>query len=124
MTITAALLVALSAQAPVQAVDQVDVAYDELSAGQNEAAIREIEANAELERDDPSRLINLGVAHARKGDVESARAMFRAALFSEKRQVVETSSGEWIDSRVLARTAMARLDRGELEQATMFAAAD
>lgn len=124
MTMTAALLVALSAQAPVQAVDQVDVAFDELSVGQNQAAIREIEANGDLERDDPSRLINLGVAHAREGDLEKARAMFRAALFSEKRQVVETSQGEWVDSRVLARMAMQRLDRGELVKTTMVAVAD
>ena len=108
-----ALTVAIAAPGPVQAVEHVDVAYDELAIGENTVAIRRIEGNDVLEANDPSRLINLGVAYAREGDIEKARALFRAALFSNDRQLVETSAGEWVDSRILARRALARLENSE-----------
>ncbi len=111
MTLTIALLVALSAQGPAHAVEQVDVAYEQMSSGENQAAIALLETSPELENNDPSRLINLGVAYAREGNIDEAKALFRAALYSEDRQLVETASGEWVDSRVLARRALASLEQ-------------
>ncbi len=121
MAIGTTLALVMLMQAPVQVAQQadasavapVDVAFEELSDGQNTAAIERIEQNAELDRDDPARLINLGIAHARKGSDQEARAMFIAAARNETRYQLETAQGGWIDSRDLARRALAMLDRGE-----------
>lgn len=91
----------------------MDVASNELIAQRNEAAIERIEANDRLERDDPARLINLGIAHAREGRVEEARQMFREVATSDAAVRLELAGGEWIDSRDLARRALRMLDRGE-----------
>ena len=107
------------AQAPAAT---VDVAFAELSAGRNEAAIVRIEGNPDLAESDPARLINLGVAHAREGRTEQARAMFRAAVRARDSVQLETATGQWVDSRDLARTAMAMLDRGAFEPGPVFAA--
>ena len=109
MAIGSVVAVLMMAQGPVQA----EVGFDELSDGRNQAAIEAIAANDELERDDPSRLINLGVAYARQGREAEARAMFRAAETSAIRYDVETAEGRWVDSRYLARKAQAMLDKGE-----------
>ncbi|KUO51693.1 MAG: hypothetical protein APF82_08795 [Sphingomonadales bacterium BRH_c42] len=91
----------------------VDVAYQSMAQGQDQQAIELIEANDALETDDPARLINLGIAHARKGDDVRARLYFQAAIDSRERYDLETASGNWVDSRTLARRAMKMLDRGE-----------
>lgn len=113
MTLTSALLVALLANGPVNSVEQVDVAYDAIASGENIAAIEQIESNDTLAQDDPSRLINLGIAYAREGDIARARDLFRAALYSTDRQLVETADGDWVDSRSIARRALAQLDEAE-----------
>lgn len=109
MAVASILAVLMMAQGPVQA----DVGFDELADGRNQAAIEAIHANEDLERADPSRLINLGIAYARQGREAEARAMFRAAEKSEIRYDVETAEGRWVDSRYLARKAQAMLDKGE-----------
>lgn len=91
----------------------LDVASDELIAERNEVAIERIEANDRLDRDDPARLINLGIAHAREGRVEKARQMFRQVAGSDAAMRLELTGGEWVDSRDLARRALRMLDRGE-----------
>lgn len=121
MAITTAIALVMFAGAPAQSIETVDVAFEELAAGENQAAIREINENEALDGDDPARLLNLGVAHAREGDVDTARAMFRAAVFSDDRQMLETADGEWVDSRALARQALARLESGEFSSTRMAA---
>lgn len=96
-----------------------EVAYDHLMAGQHDEAITVI--NRQLETDDPARLINLGVAYARKGDSARARAMFRAAHNADERVDLETAEGEWVYSRVLARRAIAMLDSGEFNRTGLLA---
>ncbi|GAA4647532.1 hypothetical protein GCM10023115_54940 [Pontixanthobacter gangjinensis] len=77
-------LAALSLLQPAGHADQsVDVAFEELAALDNQAAIERIEANDTLEQDDPARLINLGVALAREGCTGEAKAMFEADACSE-----------------------------------------
>lgn len=90
-----------------------DVAAGELMAQRNQAAIEQIEANDRLERDDPARLINLGIAHAREGREQQARRMFRQVAGGETAMRLELAGGEWADSRDLARRALRMLDRGE-----------
>ena len=98
----------------------VEVGYKELAAGQDAAAISQIE-DQRADGDEPARLINLGIAHARLGDVTRARAFFQAALASPERMELETATGAWVDSRVLARQALAMLDRGQFSPASQIA---
>ena len=95
------------------------VGYESLVDGQNSAAVEELQANTELDADDPVRLINLGIAYARQGRKDEARAMFEIAMRSPDRVVLETASGEWKDSRHLARLALKMLDRNEFSSERM-----
>lgn len=118
MSLTTIFASAIIAQAPAPA---DDVAYWELAQGLNDAAIERIEANDALSLDDHARLINLGIAHAREGRVEQARALFRSAVRSEDSVRLETATGDWLDSRDLARLALQMLARGEFTPATQVA---
>ncbi|MCB2085440.1 MAG: hypothetical protein H6920_09520 [Sphingomonadaceae bacterium] len=111
------LTAALASQAAIPA---SDVAYEELSAQQNRAAIEKLEAQPVTE--DPAKLINLGIAYAREGRHVQARAMFEQAARSENRVQLETATGEWVDSRWLAVRAIALLDEGEFGDTSRFAA--
>lgn len=90
--------------------------------GRDTAAIAEIMDNDRIESDDPARLINLGIAYARQGDVALARQLFEAARNNRNRVNLETVEGEWIDSRRLARQALAMLERGEFASGSRIAA--
>ena len=109
----AAMIVATLFLAQSQALAPVDVAFDELASQQNAEAIERIESNAALDEADPARLINLGIAYARQGRSDAARVLFERAAHDAERLNLETASGEWIDSRALARRALAALERGE-----------
>ena len=113
--ITALIAAAIAAQVP-----SAGVGYEQLVAGQNEAAISVIGERGAATRD-PARLINLGTAHARNGDVEEARRMFVRAYYSRDWVELETATGAWVDSRTLARQALAMLDRGEFVRTSQFA---
>ena len=95
-------------------VGQVDAAYEQLAAGENEQAIAHLEAALEKTPGDPAMLINLGTAYSRAGDFEKARAAFRAAIASESRYRVELADGSWEDSRRIARLALDSLERTAL----------
>ena len=111
----------LMTQAPAHALAPVDVAYEELSAERNAAAIAQIESNASLDSADPARLINLGIAYARQGRAEEARALIERAAIEAERLNLETATGEWVDSRALARRALAKLERGEFTRTSRTA---
>jgi hypothetical protein len=106
---------ALAAQAA-----PVEVGFEELSTGRNTAAIARMEQQPAA-ADDPARLLNLGIAYARGGDGAKARAMFTAVLRSAERMELETATGTWVDSRVLARRALAMLDAGAFGRSGQFA---
>lgn len=114
MALFTAAAVLMMAQAPVA----TDVAYEDLVAQRNDAAIERIEANERLDRDDPARLINLGIAHAREGREDEARRMFQAVARNDTAVRLELAGGGWIDSRDLARRAIRLLDRGEFAPAS------
>lgn len=111
MALLEAAMIAMLTQGPAHAVGTVG--YDELVDGRNHAAIETIESNTAIAEDDPARLLNLGVAKARVGDYEAARAHFQAVIECEERVELETAEGKWVDSRHLARKALTMLDRGE-----------
>lgn len=95
------------------AVDQVDVAYQELNDGRNVDAVDKLEASALVREGDPAALINLGTAYARKGNLDKARDCYKAALASDDRYVLELQDGSWIDSRRAARKALNVLADGQ-----------
>ncbi len=107
----AILAVALAQGAPAQA----DVAYNELAAGDAAAAVRKLEAGADSS--DPAVLINLGTAYARQGATDKALVAFRAAIASPDRYDLELADGSWMDSREVARVALAGLQRATAQAA-------
>ena len=88
------------------------VAYAELKAGDNQAAIAKLTGETTLDARDPSRLINLGTAYARVGRTADAAAAYYAAISSPIRYDLELASGRYMDSRWAARTARANLSEG------------
>lgn len=92
--------------------DILPVAYAELKAGDNRAAIAKLTGETTLDRRDPSRLINLGTAYARVGQTADATASYEAAITSPIRYDVELDGGQYMDSRWAARTALANLQQG------------
>lgn len=63
-------------------------------------------------RRDPARLINMGLAYAKMGDLALARSHYQAAISAERSFDVILSDGRVMDSRVAARHALRRLDQG------------
>jgi len=88
------------------------VAYAELKAGDNRAALAKLTGETTLDARDPSRLINLGTAYARLGRTDDAAAAYSAAVDSPIRYDVELASGKYVDSRWAARTALGNLNTG------------
>lgn len=91
---------------------RIDVAYDALQAGRNDAAVERIRASGLVEDGDPAALINLGAAYARLGDKGAARDCYRSAIISKSRYDLELADGAWMDSRAAARLAIDRLAQG------------
>lgn len=89
------------------------VAYAELKAGDNRAAVAKLTSDTTLDARDPSRLINLGTAYARLGRTADAAASYEAAAASPIRYDVELADGRYVDSRWAARTALANLSQGQ-----------
>jgi Flp pilus assembly protein TadD len=101
---------ALAHEAPTDtAMRSFPVAYEAMAAGNTSVALEQLEATKELDRHDPSRLINMGTAYARLGKVEKARASYKAAIRSHVRYDLELANGQMMDSRDAARKALALL---------------
>lgn len=88
------------------------VAYAELKAGDNRAAVAKLAGETTLDARDPSRLINLGTAYARLGRTADASTAYSAAIDSPIRYDLELANGRYVDSRWAARTALANLNEG------------
>ena len=117
MTAIVILAAAALAQAAVPAAsvsadsDRIDVAYEQLSNNQNQAAIEKIIASEAYAAADPAALINLGSAYARIGRIADARQAFQAAIASNTRYDLQLADGSWMDARWAARAALAGLER-------------
>jgi len=114
MSTTLIISALLVSAPPTPQVATVDAAYEEVAAHRNAEAIAQIESEGPVAREHPAQLINLGIAYAREGDADRARALFRRAAHADEAYALETANGEWTDSRVLARRALASLDSGRL----------
>lgn len=111
----AALLAVSAAPAAAQTVTPTDagLASETLSDGRTMQAISQLKAELDMHPGDPAVLINLGIAHAQMGNETEARSIFEAAMRSREVVELETAGGMTMDSRRLARHALAMLDRGE-----------
>ena len=101
------------AQTQLAAEPDAKLAVASLARGREEEAIRELESELAFDPDDPALLINLGIAHAHRGDESKARELFKAAMASDDVIELESADGSSTDSRRLARKALAMLERGE-----------
>jgi len=113
--IAALLLSGAQAQTPT-AFDSASLESDSLAQGESAKAIKALERSIEDAPQDPALLINLGIAHARSGSPETARALFHRALTSPEPVELETADGTVTDSRRLARKAIGMLERGEFTE--------
>ena len=91
--------------------EQRDVAFEQLSSGQAEAAVTSLEESLRQDPQDPATLINLGTAYSQLGDSARAARAYQAAMTSGTRYQLELADGSWADSRVTARRALERLDQ-------------
>ena len=89
------------------------LASHHLADGRTTNAITALEEQVAASPNDPALLINLGIAHAQKGQDEKALALFERALVSPNPVELETADGKATDSRRLARKAIRMLERGE-----------
>jgi tetratricopeptide (TPR) repeat protein len=110
MSLTALIFAMVLTQAAPGQTAPVDVAYSELESGDSAGAVHKLESNR-TRRSDPALLINLGTAYAREGATDKAIAAFRAAIESPERYDLEMANGRWMDSREVARLALAALQR-------------
>src|SRR3546814_17867849 len=76
--------------------DLLPVAYSELKAGENQAAVEKLTGETTLDARDPSRLITLGTAYARLGRTAEAAAAYDAAIGSPTPYAVELASGRYL----------------------------
>lgn len=110
-----ALIIGLLAQSAitVTGVDAPDfqIGYNALINGDATAAVAEIENGTILAEGDPARSLNHGIALARLGNLEGARDRFRQVARADRLEL-QTASGRWVDSHVLAHKAIALLDNG------------
>ena len=109
---------ALPAAAAPSDTEVVDVAYDKLASGDNDAAVAQILAGKDAAAGDPAALINLGTAYARSGRLAEARAAYLAAMTGREHYALQLADGTWTDSRTAARAALAYVDRGRRIVAT------
>lgn len=101
---------AATGQMVEQEYETVDVAYEELADGDAEAAIAQLEAELAEDGGHPALFINLGSAHARLGNLERAEFFYRAARDCEEEYQMELADGRWMDSRDVARLALAGVE--------------
>lgn len=87
-----------------------EVGFTELMRGEDDAAI--VVIGAEQAAYDPAKLINLAIAHARRGETELARRHFQAVIDKREITELETATGEWFYARTIARRGIAMIDQG------------
>ncbi|HSJ77916.1 MAG TPA: tetratricopeptide repeat protein [Erythrobacter sp.] len=119
--LVAALFAAAPLPAPVSAAPVArlgDLAAQPLAAGRKDEALAVLEKASAANPHDAAVLINLGIAHAQRGDDAKARTAFEAALACHEVVELDTAGGAVTDSRRLARKAIKMLERGEFRPAS------
>lgn len=120
MILNLALGLVFATQAPgattaaeLQSQPATDAAYSELASGRADEAVQRIESARADGTVTAAQLLNLGTAYAQLGRIDEARSAYRAVIAANEDMYLETSEGDWVESRTLARIALARLDGAE-----------
>lgn len=110
----AALLIATAA--PVLAQPNIEIGYDRGSLGyealisnQNDLALDQLTKSRKVPNSDPAKLINLGRAYQRAGDLYLAEQSFMAALNCKDEMDLVLSDGREMSSRKAARLALKQM---------------
>ena len=110
----ATLLIATAA--PVVAQPSYEIGYDRGSLGyealisnQNDLALEQLTKGRTVPNTDPAKLINLGRAYQRAGDLTLAEEAFTAALNCKDEMDLVLSDGREMGSRKAARLALKQL---------------
>jgi Tfp pilus assembly protein PilF len=106
LAVTVATAPVSAREIPADGTAILPVAYEALRDGRAQEAVRLLTATTDVDARDPSRLINLGTAHARLGHGDQAAEMYRAAAASPIRYDLELADGRTMDSRWAARMAL------------------
>ena len=117
MSLLAAVVLLVAAEGPVMTVtapeSEYDIGYAELVSGDARGALEAIKNCDKLPDSDPARQINHAIALAHVGEYDEARDRFAAAARNADRLELQTSAGDWVDSKVLARRGLAMLESGD-----------
>lgn len=110
---TATMIAASSATAGAPAAEigyeRGALGFEALMANDNETALRQIQSTKSVPHNDPARLINLGRAHARLGNVSQAEQAFEAAANCKEHFDIVLSSGKVMNSRKAALLSLQSL---------------
>lgn len=107
---------------PAAAADPGEIGYPKGSLGFNalveadySTAESQLRAKNRVARNDPARLINLGVVLARTGRSDQAARLFERAMEAEEVELI-LANGEQLSSREAARRAMRALNLSLLDR--------
>ncbi len=104
----------VAAQAKADAVGEISypkgsIGYEALMHGDNQRAVSQILASAQVSKHDPAKLLNLGRAYARMGQTEQAAGYFRAVMQARDSVDLVLADGRVMNSKVAGREAYANL---------------
>ncbi|RDV06328.1 hypothetical protein DXH95_02515 [Sphingorhabdus pulchriflava] len=85
--------------------------FEALMANDNQTALRQIQSAKSVPHNDPARLINLGRAHARLGNVSQAQLAFEAAANCREHFDIVLSNGKIMNSRKAAMLSLQSLKK-------------
>ena len=83
--------------------------YEALISNQNNLALNQLTKNRTVPNTDPAKLINLGRAYQRTGDLSLAEEAFTAALNCKDEMNLVLADGREMSSRKAARLALKQL---------------
>ena len=110
LALSALPVTALSAQAVEEGYPRGSLAVAAIERGDWARAEALLNDERSLARNDPARLLNLGEVYMRTGRTAEALAAWRAALKSDRHEMVATLGNRWVSTRDLAREALARYE--------------
>jgi Flp pilus assembly protein TadD len=102
-----------AAETPVAEIgyERGTLGFEALIANDNETALRQIQSAKNVPQNDPARLINLGRAHARLGNVSQAQQAFEAAANCKEHFDIVLSNGKVMNSRRAAMLSLQSLKK-------------
>ena len=110
LALSALPVTALSAQAVEEGYPRGSLAVAAIERGDWARAEALLNDERSLARNDPARLLNLGEVYMRTGRTAEALAAWRAALKSDRHEMVATLGNRWVSTRDLAREALAHYE--------------